>query len=163
MIGLSPSQKGAIAEIEIAAAAIRLEMVVLRPVADGGRYDLAFDIGDRLLRIQCKWASLCGDILNVRCATSRHTPHGYVKTTYSTDEVDAIAAYSPDLDRCYLIPIEQAAGMATISLRLAPTRNNQAQGVRWAREFEMDASLRVHWLDAPARHGSTYFPGSLSR
>lgn len=98
-----------------------------------------------MLRVQCKWASRCGDILTVRCATSRHTPRGYIKTTYTADQVDAIAAYSPDVDRCYLIPIEQAAGMAVISLRLAPTRNNQARGVRWAEDYEMATSLRVHW------------------
>lgn len=32
---MAPSQKGAIAEIEIAAAAIHLELFVLRPLSDG--------------------------------------------------------------------------------------------------------------------------------
>ncbi|MGH2878099.1 MAG: group I intron-associated PD-(D/E)XK endonuclease [Solirubrobacteraceae bacterium] len=145
MLDLTPSRKGAIAEIEISAAAIRFEIVVLRPVVEGGRYDLAFDLGRKLLRIQCKWASRCGNVINIRCATSRHTPRGYVKTTYSVDEIDAIAAYSPDLDCCYLIPIAQAAGMAAISLRVAPTRNNQSQGVRWARDYEFGASLSTNW------------------
>jgi hypothetical protein len=109
MEALTPSRKGAVAEAEIATAAICLDVVVLRPMTDGGRYDLAFDLGDRILRVQCKWASLRGDVLNIRCVTSRHTPHGYIKTTYSVAEVDAIGAYSADLDRCYLIPIQQAA------------------------------------------------------
>jgi len=145
MLDLSTSQKGAVAEAEIATAAIRLELHVLRPVAEGGRYDIAIDLGRKLLRVQCKWASRNGDVLNIRCVTSRHTPRGYVKTTYSADEVDVIAAYSPDTDRCYLIPINEAEGMATISLRLEPTRNNQAVNVRWARDYEFGTSLRRNW------------------
>jgi hypothetical protein len=121
VLELRTSQKGAVAEAEIALAAIRLDLLVLRPVNEGGRYDLAIDVGNKLLRVQCKWASRLGDVLSIRCATSRHTPRGYLKTTYSADEVDVIAAYAPDTDRCYLVPIDEAAGMATVSLRLAPT------------------------------------------
>jgi PD-(D/E)XK endonuclease len=141
----STSQKGAIAETEIAVAATRLRLPVLRPVADGGRYVLVIDLGTRLLRVQCKWASRIDEILNVRCATSRHTPRGYIKTTYSSDQVDAIAAYSSDTDRCYLIPINKVEGMAAVSLRLAPTRNNQAVNVRWACDYEFETSLRRYW------------------
>ncbi len=141
----STARKGAVAEAEIAAAAIRLELPVLRPIAEGGRYDIVIDVGTRLLRVQCKWASRLGDVLNIRCAKSRYTPHGYVKTTYSTEEIDAIAAYAPETDRCYLIPIEQAARMATLSLRLAPTRNNQATNIRWARDYELETALRRDW------------------
>ena len=141
----SAGRKGAVAEAEITAAAIRLELPVLRPVAEGGRYDIAIDIGEQLLRVQCKWASRVGDVLNVRCTKSRHTPRGYVKTTYSANEIDVIAAYAPDTDRCYLIPIEEAAGMASLSLRVAPTRNNQAINVRWARNYEFETALRQYW------------------
>jgi hypothetical protein len=62
--GLTPSQKGAIAEQAIAFAAVRLCVPVLRPVAEGGRYDLVIDAGHRLLRLQCKWGQLKND---VRC------------------------------------------------------------------------------------------------
>ena len=32
-----------------------------------------------------------------------------------------------------------------ISLRLAPTGNNQAMRVRWARDYELNASLARNW------------------
>jgi PD-(D/E)XK endonuclease len=54
MLDLSSTQKGAAAEAEIAAAAIRLGLVVLQPLGDGSRYDLVIDTGQRLLRVQCK-------------------------------------------------------------------------------------------------------------
>ena len=53
---LTPDQKGAIAESSIAAAAIKLGIGVLEPLSDGRRYDLIFDVGSQLLRVQCKWA-----------------------------------------------------------------------------------------------------------
>jgi hypothetical protein len=145
MADLSPSQKGAAAEAEIAAAAIRTDLVVLRPLCDGGRYDLAIDIGNELLRVQCKWASRQGNVLTARCLTSRHTPRGYLRTTYSAQEIDAIAIYAPDTDRCYLLPIGEVEGLVMISLRLAPTRNNQAMRVRWARDYELNTSLARNW------------------
>jgi hypothetical protein len=47
---LSSDWKGAIAEAKIAAAAIELGLPVLRPLVEHARYDLAFEIGDRLYR-----------------------------------------------------------------------------------------------------------------
>src|SRR2546426_8446034 len=103
------------AEAEVVAAAARLDLVVLRPLCDGARYDLAIDIGHDILRVQCKWAHLRNDMITAELRTSWHTPRGYVRTTYSRDEVDAIAAYVPDTDKCYLIPINEAAGRAAVS------------------------------------------------
>ena len=129
----------------MAAAAINLELVVLRPLSDGRRYDLALDIGAQLLRVQCKWASRRGNVLSACCSTCRHTPRGYIRTTYSCDEVDAIGIYSPVTDRCYLIPIAEVEGRSSISLRLAPTGNNQSHGVRWATDYELDRSIERNW------------------
>jgi hypothetical protein len=144
-LNLSSSRKGAAAEAEIAAATIRLGLVALWPLCEGGRYDLAIDTGEHLLRVQCKWASRQGNVLMARCVTSRHTPRGYVRSTYSAEEIDAIAAYSPDTDRCYLIPIQEVAERRTISLRVGPTGNSQALNVRWAQDYELATSLRRNW------------------
>lgn len=114
-------------------------------MCEGSRYNLVVDTGHRLLRVQCKWASRQANVLTARCATSRHTPAGYLRSTYSADEIDAIAAYAPATDSCYLIPISEVAGCKAISLRIAPTRNNQAIGVHWARDYELRRSLSRNW------------------
>ncbi len=142
---LSRSQKGAVAEAEVAASAIKLGLVVLRPVCEGGRYDLAIDTGGEILRVQCKWASQHGDVLNARCMTSRHTPHGYRRSTYSGGEIDAIGIYAQATDDCYLIPIAEVAGLTMISLRIGPSLNNQSRRVRWAHAYEMQGSLERNW------------------
>ena len=129
---LTPNDKGAIAETAIAAEAVRLGIFVLRPVVDGRRYDLVFDMGPRLLRIQCKWARLRGDVVQTCLRTNRTTPAGYVSTTYGSHEIDAFAAWCAQLGTCYLLPIDEFAGQTYAYLRLAPARNNQRLGVHWA-------------------------------
>lgn len=94
-------------------------------------------------------------MLITHCNTNRHTPRGYVRTTYSADEIDAIAAYAEDTDKCYLIPIRDVAGRSAISLRLAPTRNNQLLKVRWAQDYEFETTLRRDFglaEDDPKQH-----------
>src|SRR3954451_11991305 len=122
---LTTNQKGAIAEAEISAAAIRLGLFVLRPTPEGRRYDVVLDVGSQLLRVQCKWGRWNGECVVVRTGTSRLTPGGYVRTTYSADEIDAIAIYCDALNRCFLMPIEELAGQSYLHLRIAPSRNNQ--------------------------------------
>src|SRR4051812_32022575 len=134
---LTPSHKGAIAETAITAAAVELGLFVLRPVQEGCRYDIAFDLDHGLLRIQCKWGRMQGDIIVVATRTSRHTPRGYIFTTYSKQEVDAIAVYCASLKRCFLLPIEEVAGISYVHLRLTPARNNQRALVRMADDYDL--------------------------
>lgn len=54
-----------------------------------------------------------------------------------------IAAYCPDLDRCYFVPPACFDGRLQFFLRLAPSRNNQAMGINWAEDFELEARLRA--------------------
>jgi hypothetical protein len=141
MVELTPSQKGAAAEAAITAAVIQLGFTVLRPLCEGQRYDLVVDLEPALLRVQCKLARHLDGALAIHLQTNRCTPAGYVSTTYTPAEVDAIAAYSPDLRRSFLIPIGEVAGRRCIHLRLRPARNNQASGITWARDYELEAVL----------------------
>ena len=138
---LTTNQKGAIAETAIVHEAIKLGIEVYRPVAEGGRFDLIFLLGERLARVQCKWAPLHGEVVLVRCYSARRTGHGIVRRLYGADEIDAYAAYCPAVDRCYFLPIETFAGRSVIQLRLAPSRNNQQIGVNWAKDYEFEATL----------------------
>ena len=138
---LSTDQKGCIAETAIIHHATKLGIEVFRAVNDGSRYDLIFDLGDELVRVQCKWASRIDDVIAVRCYSCRRTADGLLKRTYSADEVDAFAAYCAAVDKCYFIRFDQLAGNSGIHLRLTPTRNNQQKGVNWAERYEFGATL----------------------
>lgn len=137
---LTTNQKGAIAERAITHEAVRLGIGVLRPMWDM-RYDLVFDTGSDLIRVQCKWASRYGDIVAGRLYGNRRAREGLRRTVYKASEIDAFALHCAELDRCYFVPIAELDGCHFLHLRLNPTRNNQASGIRWARDYEFAARL----------------------
>ena len=104
-------------------------------MSEHGRYDLVFDLGERLLRVQCKWANRKGNVVSVYVGGSDPSANGYVRSTYAADEIDAVAAYCEDLDECYLLPIELVAGQYGVHLRLAPARNGQRAGLHFANQY----------------------------
>ena len=135
---LPTDRKGAIAELAIARAAIELGIDVYRPVGEGTRFDLIFDFGDRLDRVQCKWAPLHGDVIVVRAYSCRRTAAGLRRREYAPGEIDALAAYCPDIDQCFYLPVERLTARLQIHLRRAPSRNNQESGVNWAADFSFE-------------------------
>ena len=137
---LTTDQKGAVAELAIATAASKLGIGVWGAFTVE-RYDLIFDLRPRLLRVQCKWAPREGDVVVVRCYRNRRNRDGLLRQFYSPDDIDAYAAYCPELDRCYLLPIDEFAHRIAIQLRLAPARNNQSLRINWARDYEFAATL----------------------
>ena len=141
MFVLSTNDKGNIAEAEITTAAIRLGIGVLRPLVEHSRYDLAFELDGRLLRVQCKWARLEGDVVIVPLAGFRYTATGHVRARYSSDEIDAVASYCDQLDRCYLLPVEMVAGKTAVQLRIRPPRNGQRACLNWASEYELAGAV----------------------
>jgi hypothetical protein len=101
---VNPSQQGAVAEAAIAFEAAKLGIVVLKPVFEGSRYDLVFDLDCGLVRVQCKIARRRGKVVDLKARTCRRVAGGgYMRRTYGADEVDAVAAYCPDVGRCYYV------------------------------------------------------------
>ncbi len=132
------NHKGNVAELKILAAAADLGLEVSKPMTEHCRYDLVFDVGDRLLRVQCKWANRTGEVIAVKIGGSYHSPtRGYVLSSYSAKEVDGVAAYCGANDTCYFIPIDIIDGAKQIHLRLGPARNGQEAAVHWATDYEL--------------------------
>ena len=159
----SNNQKGVIAEAVIAAEAIKLGIAVLEPVAEHTRYDLAFDLDGRLLRIQCKWANCKGAVVCVNLAGYRLSGRGSVRSTYSADEIDAVAAYCHEIGRVYLLPISLIAGRSGLQLRLRPPKNAQRAAINWAAKYELSQGAVAQLARAPAWHagGHRFESGQL--
>jgi PD-(D/E)XK endonuclease len=138
---MTTDQKGAIAETAIVHAATKLGIPVSRPVSPQ-RYDLVFDLGVRLVRVQCKWAVLLDNVVLVRCYRARRGRDHQIIESYTTDEIDAVAAYCRELDRSYFIPFNEFPRRRSFHLRLKASRNNQRRKVLWANEFDLEARLR---------------------
>jgi hypothetical protein len=138
---MNSNQKGNIAEQAIALEAMKLGIPVLKPMAEHERYDLAFDLGSRILRVQCKWAQRKDGVVCVHLSRCRTSRRGYVRATYLEHEIDAFAAYCHDLDRSYLFPASLAAGQYMIHLRLTPPKNAQRASLNWAQDYEMPGAV----------------------
>ena len=138
---LTTDQKGAVAELAVAKAAVEAGVGVYVPFGDE-RADMILELGDLLLRTQCKWAARTGDVLIVRAYRCRRTAAGLVRRFYDPNEIDVFAAYSPDTGKCYLIPHAEAPPRGAIALRLSATKNNQERRIRWAKDYEFDATLK---------------------
>jgi hypothetical protein len=137
---LTTDQKGAVAELAIATAAAEFGIGVWGAYTVE-RYDLIFDLRPRLLRVQCKWAPRCGDVIIVRCYRNRRNRDGLLRQFYSPDDIDAYAAYCSDVGKCYLLPIDKFSNRIAIQLRLAPSRNSQNSRINWAKDYEFAATL----------------------
>jgi PD-(D/E)XK endonuclease len=138
---LTTDQKGNIAEVAIALAARKLGIDVYWPIGEGGRYDLIFDLGGTLNRVQCKWAPRQGEVVVIRCYSARRNRDGLVRRIYTEGEIDAYAAYCEEIDRCFFLPYNQFVGRTQIQLRLSGTSNNQKLGINWAADFDFAARL----------------------
>jgi len=128
---LSSSQKGGLAELKVAAEAADLGFGILRPATEGLRYDLVLDVGGTLLRVQVKWATLKGLVVSIPLRTSRHTPGGYVRTQYSTAEIDGlppIAASSTAASSC---PSRSSSDTPTCTCDWARRETVSCAVLRW--------------------------------
>jgi prevent-host-death family protein len=140
---LNTNMKGAIAEAKITAAATELGIPVLKPVAEHGRYDLAFEIGGQIHRVQCKWGRLDpkAGVIMVNLTSSWCTPNGYERRSYSEEEIDLVAIYCGDNDECYLLSSAFAAGRRAVWLRVSPVRNGQRACLNLARDHEFTGAV----------------------
>jgi hypothetical protein len=149
----NPNVKGNIAELEIALAAERAGIVAYKPIGEHGRADLVFEIGETLFRVQCKWGRLIRDrsVIVVGVQSNRCTPAGYVRTSYGPNEVDLVAVYCGELDRCYLLPQSLFVDKRAIHLRLNPAKNGQRSCINLAEQYEFDGAV-AQLARAPAWH-----------
>jgi len=119
-------------------AAIKVGLSVSKPLTDGDRYDLIFDLDPRLVRVQCKWATLLGDVVIVRCYSCRRTRNGLTRKGYSSSEIDGLAAYCHNLDRCFSFPMGLARRAHDNSAPASTDSQQPTNGINWADEFAFE-------------------------
>ena len=126
-------RKGQIAELAVMAEAIARGYRVSIPFGEDSPYDLVVERHGRLERVQCKYGVSDGRVLVVKCECTNN----WVRTRYTAQDVDWLAAYDHTSRRCFYIPsvVLGDNGRSSVHLRFAPTANNQHAGVWWAEDF----------------------------
>ena len=97
----------------------------------------------RFVRVQCKTGRLRSGAIRFSTASLVYH-HVKRRTNYERRDyrgsVDVFVVYCPETDGVYLVPVD-AVGRNVGVLRVEPTRNGQSVGIRWARDYEVDAGL----------------------
>lgn len=147
----------------VMARLIQIYEAVLLPFGENQRYDLVIETDDGFLRVQCKTGRLRGGAIRFPCCSVTYE-HASPRKGFSTRDyrgaADLFGVYCPETDGVYLVPVE-CVGRNSGYLRVEPTKNNQAQGIRWASDYEVKAGLaqrqshalvmRRRWFDSGTR------------
>jgi hypothetical protein len=136
-VRLNLKSKGDLAELKVATDLRQRGHRVSIPFGEDCDYDLIADKGDRLHRIQVKYAGSGDDIVIVRCQSASLT-NGKVRKrkSYTARSIDWIAVYHRYSGTCYYIKAsELGAGRAALTLRRTPARNGQRLGIRFADDY----------------------------
>lgn len=138
----NPNHKGNVAELAIAKEAAELGLSVLAPLTEHERYDLVLGLAGALLRVQCKWGRCDGNVVLVCAQSSYYSPtQGYVRSSYDESQIDALAVYCGQLEKCYLLPVDLVSGQGTVHLRLTEAKNNQRAALNWAADYEFRGAI----------------------
>jgi hypothetical protein len=132
-----PVDVGQRTEAIVLAELVKRGHKVLVPFGSNHRYDFVLDTPDGFLRVQCKTGRLCRGVIRFNTVSVRsNTKQAFVRSYHG--EADLFLVYCPETERVYALDIEEAAS-GKGALRVAPTANSQAKGVRWATDYELPA------------------------
>lgn len=122
---------------------------ILVPLTEHEAFDLVAYREGRFLRVQVKYRAAVNGVINVPMRTSWADRHGVHTAPIDRASIDLLCAYCPDTNVCYYLDPAFVEGTG-ICLRIAPTKNNVAKGVHWAKDFQ---SIPATVLRVPAGFG----------
>jgi hypothetical protein len=106
---------------------------VLLPLTEHEHFDLVVYKDDRFYRVQVKYRAAKDGKIEVGLRSSWADRHGVHSVRLNQGKLEAVCVYCPETNQCYYFAPDDH-GMQ-VALRLEPTRNNQAQGILWAKDF----------------------------
>ena len=125
-LSLSTAQKGELAVLRVLHRALEKGWIASRPMRDC-RYDLVLDDGQRLYRVQVKYAgrraSKCQGAVSLD-----FTKGGRRDRKYLDHEIEAVIAYVAPADTLVWLGPEHFDRRRNVQLRYAPTRSGQKNG-----------------------------------
>lgn len=129
---------GDISESAIITRFLQLGYVVLTPYGRNQRYDLVIeDVEGQFWRIQCKtaWIDEGGTVLKFDTANHNVTGKNRQMRHYR-GQCDYFAVYSAELNKVYLVPVDEI-GDTRAHLRLTSPKNKNQYGYRIASDYEL--------------------------
>lgn len=125
-------------EAIVLAELIKRDIPVSLPFGDNQRYDMLIDINNKILKIQIKTINFKEEYMTFEaCSSSTH--RGGKKKSYK-GEIDYFIAYCSELNKVYMMHIDEAS-KTTVTMRINTPKNNQTANIKWAVDYEIDKQL----------------------
>ena len=135
IVKITTNTKGQLAVSKAELRAFELGYIPSRPLFDS-RYDLVIDDGKHLSRLQVKYAngksSNADGAIVVKLEYVDRKKNIY---TYQNSEVDALVVYIPRIDKLCFFPRTIFVGKKKLSIRIAPSINNQKKRIIAAKDY----------------------------
>lgn len=132
---VTSNTKGQLAVSKAELRALELGYIPSRPLFDS-RYDLIIDKGEKLERIQVKYANGHSTNSNGSVVVKLEYIDRHKKTfTYQNNEVEALVVYIPRIDKLCYLPKKVFVGKRKLSIRVEKSRNNQKKGIIAAEDY----------------------------
>lgn len=143
-------QKGLLTELHCIQDFTELGYMCLTPVDDSCKYDIAVDMGNKIIKIQCKHSTWCKDTRYeneaFEIATSSITVNTkrMIRYKYKSSDVDFF--YTWFNGKGYLVPISDATGFV-FRLRYTYPKTNQKKRIHIASDYELHKVLNNYiWV-----------------
>lgn len=107
--------------------------VILSPETEHAPFDLVAYRGKNFKRVQVKYRSVKNGAVEVSFRTTWADKNGSHIKHYDLSEIDVIAIYCPDTDKCYYLNPRNFN--KAIRLRVETPKNNQSINVKFANDY----------------------------
>jgi hypothetical protein len=121
---------GDLSELMVMAAFLDNGYTIAKPFGENARYDFLADKDGYISRVQVKSGWLRRGVVTFSCESSHYHRGGCARGYL--EQADVFGVYCRDSGAVYVIPVGEVGRRG--SFRLAPTRNGQRSGVRWAED-----------------------------
>ncbi|AFM18245.1 hypothetical protein Mycch_3508 [Mycolicibacterium chubuense NBB4] len=133
MVGHHTKDKGDLGIAKAHADLVSKGFTVLFPATEHAPFDLVAYAAGRFHRLQVKYRSARAGAISVKFRSTWADRNGTHTTPMDKSAIDMICIYCPETDDCYYI--RPAAHGASVTLRIAPSKNGQRVGVLAASDF----------------------------
>ncbi len=133
-VKLTPNDIGERAQGVILSEVMKYGYTVNIPFGEGRRYDMVIERDAQFFRLQCKAGRYEKGVVKFNMCSVNWWNR--TKKKYTREGIDYFAVYCEHTGKVYLVPVEDVVPDIGY-LRVEPTANNQAKGVRWAKEYEI--------------------------
>ena len=132
------TKKGLLTELYCKIAFTKYGFLLSQPLVQDSKYDYIADINHKLIKIQCKTASVGSlqDFITIDCYTT-NIRSGQINY-YSNEDVDYFYNYYNGID--YLIPYN-VGGQKTKTLRFTTKQNFINPNIHWAKDYTLEKIL----------------------